>query len=138
MHAKVISRGLRLIQLLQFDTFVIFLENLFVRGAFQSHPISANLAHADAVAPATAVKRHADDFAARVPLGIEIEEAVTETKQCAETKRADGSAAIRADDFSAHRTLGRTTLNNAHLPEAADIQRPECGVQLLPRFVGLP
>ena len=52
------------------------LPDLLECRARQGHTVGANLTHANTVAPATAIKCHPEDVAARVPLGIEIEQAV--------------------------------------------------------------
>src|SRR2546423_22796 len=43
--------GPKLIDFLDVDSFVVFLQDLLIRRAVQRHAVRANLAHADAMAP---------------------------------------------------------------------------------------
>ena len=66
------------IQLLQRDPRVVLLQNLLIRRPRQRHPVGAHLAHADAVPPAAAEERRADDRAGRVALDVVREQAVAQ------------------------------------------------------------
>src|SRR3569832_1513712 len=66
---------------LQLDPLVILLEDLLIRRPVQRHSVGADLAHADAVAPAAAEKRHAEDDACGVPLDVVREQTVPQAEQ---------------------------------------------------------
>src|SRR3954468_16439115 len=89
----------------QLDPRVVLLEDLFVRRAIECHAVSADLAHADAVAPAAAEDAHADDRAACVSLDVEGEQAVAQAEQRAQPQRRDAAACGGADDFGGHRAF---------------------------------
>src|SRR5438552_19185398 len=93
------------IQLLQVNSLVILFQYLFIRRAVQGHALSANLAHADAVPPTASVKRDAQNVALGVALDIEGQQAVALTEQCAQVKRANRLACVRADDICHERSL---------------------------------
>ena len=126
------------IKLLQLDALVVLLQDLFVRRAVQRHAVGAHLAHADAVAPAAAVERHADDGARGVALDVEREQAVAQRRAACAAGARHGPAAGRTDDFG---LIGRpdgprsTTRMSVKSPIA---ERPERGVQFLPGLVHLP
>src|SRR3954452_11922208 len=78
--------GIASIPAAQLDARVVLLQNLVVRRAVERHPVGADLAHADAVAPAAAEEGHADYRAARVALDVVPEQAVAKPEQRAQAQ----------------------------------------------------
>src|SRR6266849_4731357 len=91
-----------LIQLLYFDSLVIFFEDLFVIRSIQRHTVSTDLAHADAMSPPPAIEHDAENFTLRIPLDIKREQAITQTQQRAQPERAKRAAPAGTDDLRHH------------------------------------
>src|SRR5215471_1035972 len=125
-------------EFLQFDAFVVFLQNLIVCRAFERHTVCADLAHADTVSPAASIKHDAEHVALRIPLDIERKQAIPQTEQRADPQHAYRSLPGRPDNLRPQDPIRRTACNDAQIPNTADIQRLECRIQLLPRLVKLP
>src|SRR5215475_5070642 len=125
-------------EFLQFDAFVVFLQDLIVCRAFERHAVCADLTHADSVSPTASVKHDAEHVALPIPLDIERKQAIPQTEQRTDPQRAHRSLPGRPDNLRAQSPIRRTACNDTQIPDTADIQRLECRIQLLPRLVNLP
>src|SRR5262249_34581531 len=123
-----ICKHLKLINLLDLDTLVILLQNLFIGSAVHGHAISAYLAHAHPVSPAAAVKHDAENLNLSGSLNIKREQAVAQAKQCPEPECAHRCFSCRSCNLGAQRALRRPPAKDAQVLNPADVERLERGV----------
>ena len=95
----------RLIQACELNTRVVRFENSFRRPALPGEAVCADLAHADAVAPAAADEIEAGNSAALVVLAIDDEELFAQAERGADASATNVSGAVRAYDFEVGNTM---------------------------------
>src|SRR5689334_7965731 len=127
-----------LIQLLEIDSFVILLQNLFVGRPVQRHTVRPDLAHADSVSPTAAIKADTQHIALRISFDIEREQTVPQAEESPQAKRPNRPPTARTHDLGRNRPLRRAAPDDAHVLESTHVQRFECRFDLLPRLVDLP
>src|SRR5215207_181830 len=113
------GRGL-LVELGQVDARVVRLQNFFVRHAGAGHAEGADLAEADAVAPAAARDDEGVDAARLVVDAVDDEELFAQGQRGADASAADVRGAAGADDFEVDDAAGGAARADAQVEERAD------------------
>src|SRR6516164_9676950 len=114
---------LQLPELLEIDALVIFLQNLFVRSTFERHPVGADLAHTDTMPPTAAVEHNAENFPLSIPLDIEREQTVSQTKQSPNAQSPHHALSGSSHNLSLQGAFRRATRNHPQIFKRADVQR---------------